>query len=534
MDEEEFINKYLQPYFRHGHRESLATVLQIWSPEIDKCNIIGDAMHQAIYHRDLIAIQMILDAGVDATIRDSQHPNNPPLLNAAEVGFFDACRLLWQVVGPEGRVYPAKNHHAAATCLSIAAENGHMDLVVFFLNVWDGWSSSETTRALTDAVRKWQEDVVDLLLARVPYTADALQEALQESIHYRVRWVFGRRGTNEQYLQQYRIVCRLIDAGANPNELHNGKSVLLSAVRHVQMHQCVHKVGAVRALLESGAEPNAQDRNGETALHILLRNPGSSIPALRLLLEHGASPEMGNQDDETPLHLVAYAGDLERLQLCLQHCRDPDSALRLRTRASHGESLLHYAAAGGTDDIVDFLLSNGMDVNSTNGNDWTPLLCALMPTDNKWPSGACRLARLLIERGADVKVVSDEGWSPLHALASQVLNLDPPRSLEWEREEDIVPLARELIARGASLEAQAAVLDDGSAIVTELIGKWGSRMGKFSNGVAKNANSKTLPNAEPDTTPLMWAYRVGAMMIFDVIREHWAATESVEERDNQS
>ncbi|KAK0625810.1 ankyrin repeat-containing domain protein [Immersiella caudata] len=535
MDDQEFINRYLEPYLTNGNRECLTELLPIWTPELDEFKLIGLALHRAIHGRDEVTIRMILEAGIEPTIRDDQHPNYTLLLSASEVGLVDTCRLIWQLVGPAGRANSTK-HEVVDTCLSVAAENGHTNLVAFFLDIWSGWSSVETTFALTKAVRDWHEDVVDLLLTRVSFTADALQRALEASIYDRVTWIFGGRDTDDQHLQQHRIVTKLLDAGANPNELLYGKPILHSAIWEVHHepgrlhHQCVDRIGAVRALLEKGAEPNAQDNEGKTALHILFRQSGASVPALRLLLEHGASPEVGDQEGEASLHAVAYSGDLERLQLCLAHCPDPGAALRLRTRAPHGKSLLHYAAAGGQEGIVDFLLRSGLDVNSTNGNGWTPLLCALTPTDNKWPSTACRAARLLLDHGADAKFVSEEGWSPLHALVSQVVHLRS--SFGNERGEDIVPLARELIARGASLDAEAAAIRSNGVTQEQLSGKWGSRMGKLCNDVpVKATDLKALPNAEPDTTPLMWAYRVGAMGIFDAIMEHWASTESAEEKD---
>ncbi|KAJ4300427.1 hypothetical protein N0V88_003102 [Collariella sp. IMI 366227] len=113
-------------------------------------------------------------------------------------------------------------------------------------------------------------------------------------------------------------------------------------------------------------------------------------------------PELADEAGETALHAVAHTGTLEHLQLCLTACRSlsADAALHLRTQSD--ESLLHYAAAGGRKDIVEFLLHHGFDVNSRTANGWTPLICALTPTKvkpEKW-DGVAPLTWDLIARGA--------------------------------------------------------------------------------------------------------------------------------------
>jgi len=93
-----------------------------------------------------------------------------------------------------------------------------------------------------------------------------------------------------------------------------------------------------------------------------------------------------------------------------------------------------------------------------------------------------------------------------------------------QRGEDIVPLTRELIARGASLNTEALVIASASVTKEELCSKWGFRIGKFSREVATRMDGVAMvnPSAEPDTTPLMWACRVGAMGVFEAILEYLA------------
>lgn len=239
----------------------------------------------------------------------------------------------------------------------------------------------------------------------------------------------------------------------------------------------------------------------------------SPMPALRLLLQHGASPETANDGGEIPLHAVAYMGTLEHFQLCLASCHDADAAIHRRT--SNGESHLHYAAAGGRLDIVEFLLSRGLPVDSPNGNGWTPLICALTSSGTKPFSSLGPTATLLLQQGASTEVVTEEGWTLLHALATY--------SGSWD---GAAPLARELIACGTPLDKQATVLRSPSVTASTFCAGqvWGIRMRKLAQELATTPLEESLGSVEDvDTTPLMWAYRTGAMDVFNAITEHWAS-----------
>lgn len=411
----------------------------------------------------------------------------------------------------------------------MAAQNGHPELVADFLDIWDGWPMDEKCGALRTAASEWHYNVVSLLLAKVPYEADAVQAALEVSVARGpilpvALWVSRQPITTpEDDLRLQSMVCRLIDAGANPA----GSLNLYSRLPLLHLAALSgHRIGALKGLLEKGANANIQDKSGKTALHVLFHRPSSSktMAALGALLQYGASPEIANKAGETALHAVAHTGTLEQLQLCLASCRDADAALRLRT--PHEESLLHFAAAGGREDIIEFLLSRGLDVNSVNANGWTPLICALMPTNLKRVYPQYSLASLLLQQGANAQAVTDEGWTALHGLASYYRGTghfkSPPEN--WE---GVAPLVQELISRGAPLDAESSVLQSRFATPRTLItsNAWGIRMRWFAQEAAATSSSTETPGTveDLDTTPHMWAYRTGAMEVFETILAHWAS-----------
>ena len=408
------------------------------------------------------------------------------------------------------------------SCLRVAAREGHADIVADLLDAWDGWPAYETGWALRGAALSWRDNTVALLLARVPYEADTIQDALKDLVWFPKFLSILHIGVGfgpplvpaEEDIRRQSVVGQLVDAGANPDGDLYGQPLLHEAASSSD------GLGALKVLLERGANPNLQDTNGKTALHKLFGFHGisSPTPALRLLLQHGASPETVDEAGEIPLHAIADAGTLEQFQICLTSCPSTDAVIHLRT--SDGESHLHYAAAGGRLDIVEFLLSRGLHVDSPNSNGWTPLVCALTTTRSKSFSSLGPLATFLLQQGASTQVVTEEGWTLLHALATY--------TGKWT---GAGPLARELIARGTPVDKQARVLRSPSATAETLCrgSVWGNRMRRLAQELATTSSAESLGSVQDeDTTPLMWAYRTGAMDVFNAITEHWASANQAE------
>lgn len=507
MVPESDLNLALRSYLQQHNRAALPTILQLLTSthSIPDGPALATVLHHAISLGDTAGVQAILDAGVPPTLQESQNLCYTPLLNAALHGRRDMARLLWdRVGGPEGRFYPDEPGCpvvAKISCLQVAAAYGHADVVADFLDAWDGWTPDETRQTLVDAAAAWHGDVVDLLLARA--TADAVQDALAASVG-------PSNGADDA--RQYGVVCRLIDAGGDPNGTCRGRPMVVVAASWAT------SLGVLEALLEKGADPNIQDvTTGRTALHQYRRGPSSSPATAEALLQHGASPDLADREGETPVHSIAFAGDLDDLKLYLAYSRDPAAALRRAT--SHGESPLHYAAAGGRVDVVEFLLDYGLDVNATNSNGWTPLLCSLMPTDRKHVSAAVEVAELLLSRyGARADAVTDEQWTPMHALASWPANRYGVEM--WPGDgKGVVPLVRELIARGAALDVYAGVLRRRDVTADTVRGRWGVRMQRLV--VEGEAGGEGEVVREEDTAPHMWAYRTGVVGMFEAVLEHW-------------
>ena len=94
-------------------------------------------------------------------------------------------------------------------------------------------------------------------------------------------------------------------------------------------------------------------------------------------------------------------GDLESIEHLAEE--DPQS---LSVKDSEGNTLLHIAAKYAKDDIIDYLLSNGIcDIEAKNNKRWTPLHMACT-------SNCLSTVELLIKYGANVEPYGRD--SPLH------------------------------------------------------------------------------------------------------------------------
>lgn len=164
---------------------------------------------------------------------------------------------------------------------------------------------------------------------------------------------------------------------------------------------------AVQVLLRQGVSANVREPEvGNTPLHTAAMCGNASIT--RLLIRSGAATDAENDDGETALHCVGMAEGCdwgtpsEVARLLLDSGADPNS-----TRPN-GWTPLHAVAVGDDDaDTVVLLLRRGARVNAMTANRETPLYYAAI-------NGQIEAARVLLRYGADVNARSAKGWTPVH------------------------------------------------------------------------------------------------------------------------
>ncbi|KAL5094904.1 hypothetical protein Trisim1_003512 [Trichoderma cf. simile WF8] len=228
----------------------------------------------------------------------------------------------------------------------------------------------------------------------------------------------------------------------------------------------------MRRWIEQGVDINACDIRGWTPLHYACCCAGkTSTQVVQLLLEKGASVDMQGREGTAPIHCAARAGHLEMVEMLLEFGANIDiadgygntalheAALNRsadifetlckrgcqKRRNKHGRAAIHIAAMRGLSSAVNHL---GDYANSIDSQKKAPLYLAveyghkdfvqqllrlpqvevnargyrdLTPLQVACKKGYDGITEILLDAGADIEILSDDGRTPLlHAVQEQM------------------------------------------------------------------------------------------------------------------
>jgi uncharacterized protein len=264
------------------------------------------------------------------------------------------------------------------------------------------------------------------------------------------------------------ILNQLLARSADPNvSRENGETPLMMAAR-------MGRVDMMKALLAKGAAVNAKDKKfGQTALMWAAGRP----EAVSLLLEYGADIRAITKTWD-----VKYTIYLPTT-VTLGKTGIPWNNEGDYTAKKGGLNALFFAVQKNDLASARILLDRGLDVNSTAADGTTPLLAALYKWDapkgtfipgKGAPAAAgssqkfapdLPLAKLMLDRGASVKVVDGAGYTPLHGAALAVAKA----ARSGNRLRTAYGQNAAALALGADDGSAASTLKDALAIVQRLL-----------------------------------------------------------------
>jgi len=203
---------------------------------------------------------------------------------------------------------------------------------------------------------------------------------------------------------------------------------------------------AALALIGQGAEPDARDPEGNTALLIALANDHFDMAAV--LLDSGADPDVADRAGTTALFAAidraSAAPDFGRppvprfnrqtardlARLAIEHGADVDAQLRGPTLARHhgfpdrslanGGTALMRAARSADLESARLLLDAGANIDVRMGDGATVMHVAAgarLPPGAAAEADARELLDLLLAAGGDVESSADDGQTPIHRAA---------------------------------------------------------------------------------------------------------------------
>ena len=155
------------------------------------------------------------------------------------------------------------------------------------------------------------------------------------------------------------------------------------------------EIETVRSLLREGADVNAAQGDGMTALHWAAER--GDIEMAEMLIYAGANVEAVTRiGSYTALHLASKAGNAPAIETLLQAGSDANAAT-----TTGGATPLHFAAVSGIGEAVAILLDHGAGVNARE-SEWgqTPLIFAAA-------YNRVEALGVLLRRGADAEISTD-------------------------------------------------------------------------------------------------------------------------------
>lgn len=280
------------------------------------------------------AAEILIDAGADVNYKLPTSPfDKTPLMKAASVGSLSMVEILLS----KGAAVNAKREDGT-TALIFAASGGHLAVVQKLLTAGADIHARNTEQgALGASLLQGHREVAEFLRAA------GAQLNLSEA---------AACGLTDE-------VRALLAAGASPDEG--------AAIAHAARSE---NLEIIILLVEAGANINAQDSDGNTALHHAAQWEMYDI-ARYLLTKCNALADIENDDDETPFDLAINSNDTEMVRLFLDNRK-----ANVNRKDYTGATALHRATEADNTELVKLLLSAGAKVNVKDCLGETPLSIA--------------------------------------------------------------------------------------------------------------------------------------------------------------
>ncbi|XP_048765666.1 transient receptor potential cation channel subfamily A member 1 homolog isoform X3 [Ostrea edulis] len=394
------------------------------------------SLHMAATHNHVEIARLLIDSGAQLRCKDNE--DLTPLHCAGSEGNIEIVQLMFQAGAKQDGWVTISNMVTDRdcdqnTCLHLAVENGHYDVVKLCLDKRSDVNtpSSNYMYPLHLAAKAGDIRCVKLLVqhhARIDALNDEMATPLHIAAGYNhkdvVEFLIERKAPLEKrdkdnytpllmaaYSGHAESLDTLLKKGADYEAVDkNDKTAVYLAAEEDKLDALKTMLAYpdVRRLVDVG------DRYDNHPLHIAAQDGYLSI--VKCLIEHGADLDCKNEEEQTPLHLAAKNGRTNVVRELV--IRDHSS---VNDEDEDSNTALHLATLHGHTKVAMILIKNGADVAARNSVLWTPLDCAAA-------KGWLKTVKCLLDADAPVDPMDKTKTTPLH-LASRYGHADVVKCL---------------------------------------------------------------------------------------------------------
>jgi ankyrin repeat protein len=169
---------------------------------------------------------------------------------------------------------------------------------------------------------------------------------------------------------QIDFLSYLVSQEANTQVTHgpHERGVHITAQGSTLFYEALHHIHPGPLCFHSMAEADAMARGKSRWNHLASRS--GHVEVAQVLVQHGADPTAQDKDGWTPLLWASLSGHVQTVHFLVEHGANPTA------QNKDGWNPLHAASLNGHVEIVHFLVENGANRTAQNKDGWTPLLVA--------------------------------------------------------------------------------------------------------------------------------------------------------------
>jgi ankyrin repeat protein len=338
-------------------------------------------LHTAMKRGEIPIIKMIIDGGAKVDVQDAQG-NSPMHIAVADGVHAEALAVLFAA-----KASPNLRDEKGNTPLQVFVSLNRTPIVIETLLKGGASVTSQNNEGKTALYIAVEEKRVTLIPILLNYGSDIF------SVTSTGTTPFGKAlADNSQALAELitEKTVRSIDA--------EGNTPLIVAMK------ANAPLDSIRNILEKKAVVNAQNKEGETALHFAVRNNQAEIGSL--LLDNSADIFLANARGETSLFLTFYAraGSQRPAREIRMFMLSPAV---MSARDSLGNTVLHHATQWRIDAVIPNIVERGANTEASNISGETPLFIAVK-------ANAASTVRALLQAGASLTGRDSLGNTALH------------------------------------------------------------------------------------------------------------------------